>query len=332
MKNKAQYMEVIWRSIMNPVQSAWGFRLWNICIIILLGCGTISPLSGGIQSLAPKVDAHVYYVKSGKEMLPIIGVESQTRVVVIFSDKERKSIKYRQVGWAELNLSPVGRVTVCGSKGRTEWEQYVSEDFISTMGTTYFTFDLVADRFIPNCYIALIMEFPDQSENKVISFSKLGDLPAGELINKDVVFHNIIAPEGSSYVYEFYMGGLPVEQFILSEVAGNPRSKSLLIPWDLRLKQFLISAKDEDITRQVRPFHRNFRALNLSAIKSREIKELKITILVKKDGSIELKKGDPQLTDNEQSLLSEDVKTWQFLPAVKEGKPYDMRVAVPLRL
>lgn len=321
-------MEVIWLSVMKPVQSVWNFRLWNICIIILLGCGTVSPLTGNIQSLAPEIDAHVFYVKSGKQMLPVCGVESKSKVIALYPDKEQKAIKYRQVAAAEKKLPPVGRVTVCSSEGRTEWLRY---DF-STIGTTYFTFDLVADRSMPNCYVVLIMEFPDQPNNKVISFSKLGDLPAGELVNRDVVFHNIIAPEGSSYVYELYKDGFPVEQFRLQGVAGNPRSKSLLIPWDLRLKQFLISAKDKDITRQVRPFHRSFRAFNLSAIKNRGIKELKITILVKKDGSVELKKGDAQLTDDEQSLLSQDVKTWQFLPAVKEGKPYDMRVAVPLRL
>ena len=147
---------------------------------------------------------------------------------------------------------------------------------------------------------------------------------------REVFFPKYFSESGGSYRFEFYRNGFPVEMFRLERVVEHPLSKSLLIPWEVRLKHYLSRAREKETTRPLKPFHRGFLAFDYAKVKSRGIRQIKVTLLVKKDGTTELVKGDPQLTDAELANLSLDIKDWQFFPSLKKGKPYDMKVALPL--
>ena len=165
-----------------------------------------------------------------------------------------------------------------------------------------------------------------------VAFGELGDLPKGQLVKREVFFPNMIPNGGGQYNFEFYSNGMPIEQFRLERVAGMPQSTSLCIPWNIRLERYLQIARNNRSTNIPLPIFKGFREFNAQSVKDRGINSLKFVAVVKVDGTIELDKGDPQLTDTELTTLSKDLQNWQFLPAIKNGKPYEMKVSLPVRL
>lgn len=275
------------------------------------------------------MDSFIFYIEEEGVLCPVIAVNSAVKVVIQLPDKTTKTVRFKGVQWAEKELPPIGRITLGKVQGTILRETYIDDNFISGMGETVQDFEIVADRDIPDCYVALIYEF--SNGQKRIAFGHIGDLKAGEFSNHAVVFPNIEVPIDTRYKYEFFSHGLPLEMHRLNRVASNLRSHSLLIPWNKRLEQYLFSASNNNLNRQPQLFARKFEAFNTTAIKERGIKTVKVDLLIKTDGSGELVRADDQLTADERLNLASDVAKWQFFPPTKAGKPFQMKVAVPMQ-
>lgn len=310
----------------------WGKIGWGIALSgLLVGWFICNCSMGSVAELAREVDAHLFFTKYKGDNAYVVNVVSRSKVEVVLPNKENREVRYDRISSAEKKLPPVGRVTICETEGTSQYQTHVSSDFIQTLGDTHFRFCFVVDRPIQDCYVVLMYTFPDQTLEKGIAFAKIGDLEPGKLLKEDIIFNGVILPDGTSYNFEFYSKGFPLETFYLPQVVGNPRSGSLFIPWKVRLEQYLVIAEKKKLTRQPVPIDRGFFTFDIPAIKDRGIKALKLAVLVKKDGSVEMLQPDPQLTPAEQGTLASDLLTWRFLPRVKDGLPQEANVSFPIR-
>jgi len=119
--------------------------------------------------------------------------------------------------------------------------------------------------------------------------------------------------------------------YYLGRVATNLRSHSLLIPWQKRLDVYLASASSSAATRQPQLFARVFDSFDIPAVKERGIKQVKVDMMIKTDGTGMLVGTDDQLTDKERSNLAKDIARWQFFPPTREGQPFQQKVTVPMQ-
>ncbi len=288
------------------------------------------PVLGGLTELSPLRESHIFFVEQGGEKCPVVGVKSATKLNVRLPNKKEKVVRFKNVAWTEKELPPVARITIGEVQGTTMRETYIDENFVTGMVEMVQEFEIIADRFVPDAYVALIYEFP--KGGKAIAFGHVGDLPAGKLVDKTVVFPNSEAPSGTRYRYEFFTNGMPIEMFNLDRVATLTKSRSLMIPWDVRMKQFLWDADAKGTTRPPKLFASGFVEFKPSEVKQRGVKQTKLKIRIKEDGAGELLDAGDQLTQDEMARLSKDIANWLFFPALKEGKPIDNTVTVPMNL
>lgn len=297
-------------------------------IISLAILGTAVSGFAGLQELSVLRDTHIFFVEVDGQKCPIVGVKSATKVNIRLPNKKEKIVRFKNVVWAEKELPPVARITICEVQGTTMRETYIDENFVSGMSEMVQEFEIVADRFIPDTYVALIFEFPNGG--KAIAFGHVGDLPAAKLVDKTVVFPNSEVPPGTRYRFEFFTKGMPIEMYRLERVANSTKSRSLMIPWEVRMKQFLWDSNAKNTTRPPKLFASGFMEFKPSEVKQRGVKQAKLKIRIKKDGVGELVEAGDQLTKDEMARLSKDIANWLFFPALKEGKPIDNTVSVPM--
>lgn len=300
-------------------------------------------LTGEVYILDETITAHKFLLGTKSNEKQIIGVIEKNKVKVVLPDKRTDTLRPdpHDLRIVEATLKPVGRLTICGTKGRSERETRIDTDVVAEMlgremqmemGETVFTFDVISDRDIEGVYVALFLYHVNSPDDVSVDFGSIGDLPKGELVSREIYFPNTTVSEGMEYRFEFYSGGDPLEMYMLQNVACNPASRGLNIPWSIRLNCYLNTGEKEKMTENPRPWKMGFTVLDLTDYRARGAKDLKITIRVRDDGNVDLVEGDPRLTPKELADLEADINQWEFFPELKKGDPQDKLVAVPLRM
>jgi hypothetical protein len=331
------------RGVMKRTLVYTNYKLIGTVLALILTVLGGQALLGEVDSLGEEVKAHQFLVGPKKSAHPVVGVKSENQVYVELPDKSRDVVRpdSKVLRIVEKSLVPVGRLTICGTKGRSERETRIDTDIVAEMmgrerqlemGETVFTFDIVSDRVMKDAYVVLFLYPDDRPDDISIDFGSIGDLPAGEVVSREIFFPNTSVAEGMSYRFEFYSNGSPLEMYMLNQVACNPASRGLTIPWESRLNCYLNTGKKDKMTENPRPWRMGIKTMDLEAYRSRGAKDLRIKIKVKADGNVDLLQGDPRLKPQEYEALKADIDLWQFFPELKKGKPQDKLVAVPLKM
>ena len=137
----------------------------------------------------------------------------------------------------------------------------------------------------------------------------------------DLLFH--------SYKGEEYLGPDDVlEKFeaLLRVVASTERRRDPDLHRLAVLQHILASAGG---SRAAKPY---LIRLDLKRYQALEITELKVTLDIDEKGIVQDTKIEPKLPAVIEYELLNTAGTWLFLPAVEEGKPRAMRVALPLKI
>lgn len=310
------------------------FTLFCVCLI--------GGLWAEVDTMDEKITAYEFLMGS-RPGNPIVAVESANRVVVQLPDSTRETVSPDPYELQALRkpMKPVGRVTICKTEARSERESRINKDVVAQMtgrdiqiemGETSFTFELVSDRDLKDVYVALFLYHANNPADQTIKFGNVGDLGPGDFVRREIAFPNTTVTEGMQYRFEFFCNGSPLEMYMLPDVAMNPASHSLQIPWSVRLNCYLNHGRDAKRDAHPRPWKMGIKAIDLEGYKARGATDMKIKIRVKTDGSVELLEGDTRMTGQEVEDLRQDVSHWEFFPELKKGKPEDKLVAAPLKL
>ncbi len=317
-------------------------QLLTTCAVLVCATFTSTTLFAEVNTMSAEVTAYEFLLGSSSDLM-VIGVEDSNHVIVRRPDNKTEVISpdQRELRITEKKMHPQGRITICRTQARSERESRINKDIVAQMtgsdiqlemGETYFTFELVADRDLDAVYLVLFLYHPDHPDDKTIEFGRIGDLQAGEFVKREITFPNTTVTEGMEYRFEFFSGGAPLEMYMLPDVAMNPASRSLQIPWSARLDCYLRHGEDAKRNAHPRPWKMGFQEIDLEGYKARGAADMKIKIRVKADGSCKLIEGDPRMTDKEVEALSHDIAQWKFFPELEKGKPTAKLVAAPLKL
>jgi len=216
--------------------------------------------------------------------------------------------------------------------GLTSQDVYGDAASVGVSSSTSFAFTLQADRDLKDVYAAIFTWVGDDDQPGVC-FGRLGDLEAGQRCRREARFP-VYVGHGVRFRYrfEFYTNGRVVEIFPIDRIATDTRSKNLGIPFEDRLKAFLESAREKNLSGMPVPFTVGFAGFPKEQCRKRGIEEFRVSLLVRADGSLELGDLDPCLTKTEIRALDQEIRRWEFFPALEEGKPVDQMVSFPVRL
>ena len=295
-------------------------------IALVLLCWT-APLLGGMESLSEEIPAHTLYIDVEGEWRPVIGVNSIDRVSVLLDDGQTRSVDPHRIKYGKKSLPPVGRVTRLDTQGTSFWSVFrrLGSDKV------WFEFELVADRPLEDVYVVLLV-FMEGSEDTLIGFSPIKDLPAGEVVTRRAYFPNVRPPPEARWLfkYSFYVGGRPIEAFDIKGVYNRPETQSLQIPWETRLKTYLEVSEEHNLTRPMQPFSIRMEAFSPAEAKAAGVKGIRPRIEVAPDGTVEIIRLEADLSEAQRAALLKDVANWRIFPVVKDGKPVGKSVTSPI--
>mgnify|MGYP000636901438 CR=1 FL=1 len=301
--------------------------------IFAAGCSLFaSSLRGGVTEPSELVDARAFFVEEEGQMLPVVGADSIEKVIVQTMDGKLQTVRMESVAWQAERLPPAGRVTVIENKGVASSGNVLTSNYLQKYARVSISMKLVSDTTIGDAYVAMLFMGPDSEKPDSVSFCPIGELEAGKVEKKTILFPSIYMGEGWRYGFEFYWNGLPLEMFRLNAVAKVPASLGLMIPWEERIGFYLDQAREDDRDAKPRSFQVALGSLDPEPCRQRGMERIQILINIGKDGKAEMLQADPDLTPAEVRQLKMDVANWRFFPALEKGKPIEFKVKLPLRI
>ncbi len=304
------------------------FRILAVCITLTL-CGPLK-LTAGVSKLAEELPAKVLYLEVEGGMRPVVGVASIDKVQVLMPGGKLKTSKYKSLAYAEKKLRPIGRLTLCSMEAVSTSGSQISGDVVFNVAHSNIHLELVADRPLKDVYAVVSYHGLTRTGQDVITMGRVGDIVPGELVKRDVFLQSVAIPGKTRYHVDFYSQGQPIEVFRLPSVAETPYSKSLLIPWELRLASYLQNA-DKDATQQPKPFHMVISDALREACRVKGVQQVDLIVHIEKDGTVALDKIDGSIEAGIQKVIQKDVRDWLFFPKVIDGQPEHLKIKVPLR-
>ena len=320
-KSKSVYLNLL---------SLPGFRTLLIRLYVALGLVlTAGVLHAGIREPSSSIDSFLFMVKDDGQARPVVGAESLEMVTVLLDNREKKTIKMSGAALIPKELPPSGRVTILEVEALTGPKR---QGYSYWMDTSI-KLDLVSDTDLQDSYVVVFFWAPDNPvEPADITFCPIGDLEAGKVAKKTIMFPNVRRLEGWRYMYYIYCNGFPVEMHQIGDVAEVSGSEGLMIPWERRMDHYLEQARETKRSNKPRPFRIHLSNLDVGSCRERGIQQIRVLIDIRKDGTVEIIEPDPRLTAEEKSQLEKDAEIWNIFPALEEGKPVEYRVKIPLKL